>query len=61
MTWGRRLEILFNPRSILTGHGQDLIQGPNTYFASNIFDISYLLAADLGPGRSDIQALRVLY
>lgn len=61
VTWGRRLETLFSPRSILTGHGQDLIQRPNTYFASNIFYISYLLAADLGPGRSDIQALRVPY
>jgi len=39
---------------------QSLIQGSNTYFASTIFGIGDL-APDLGQGKSDLQALRVLY
>lgn len=58
---GGRWEILFSPWRILTDHGQGWIQLSDTYFASNIFNTSYLLAADLGWWRSDISTLMFPY
>lgn len=42
------------------GHGQALTEGFNTSFVP-VFRIGDLLAADLEQGRSNIQALKVLY
>lgn len=61
VTWGRRWEILFSPWRILADHGQGLIQVFDTYFAANIFNTSYLLAADLWCWRNDTPALMFPY
>lgn len=61
VTWGGRQETLLSPWRTLTDHGQGLIQVSDTYFTSNIFSTSYLLATDLGWWRRDPPALMFPY